>query len=207
MVWEKECIYMYDWVTTLYSRNWHNTVNQIYSNKKSLPKPPKKCYNFLLLFGLLIYLFVEIFIEVWMIYNVVLISAVKQSDTIIHICFFISFSIMIYDRILNIVPWFVFFLFFFLMKVAMFISGSLFFPLFWSHLQHVEVLKSGTEHDSDTTGALTRWKLPLICFFLIHKNQWSIFVLCPIYVLFFPSLFCHKFSIFFHIKKIAIKYT
>ena len=28
----KECIYMYDWVTMLYSRNWHNTVNQLYSN-------------------------------------------------------------------------------------------------------------------------------------------------------------------------------
>ena len=23
---------MYDWVTWLYSRNWHNVVNQIYSN-------------------------------------------------------------------------------------------------------------------------------------------------------------------------------
>ena len=24
---------MYDWVTLLYSRNWHNTVNQLYFNK------------------------------------------------------------------------------------------------------------------------------------------------------------------------------
>ena len=24
---------MYDWVTVLYSRNWHNTVNQLYFNK------------------------------------------------------------------------------------------------------------------------------------------------------------------------------
>ena len=27
IIWEKECVYMYDWVTMLYSRNWHNTVN------------------------------------------------------------------------------------------------------------------------------------------------------------------------------------
>ena len=25
---------MYDWVTMLYSRNGHNTVNQLYSNNK-----------------------------------------------------------------------------------------------------------------------------------------------------------------------------
>ena len=25
---------MYDWVTLLYGRNWHNIVNQIYFNKK-----------------------------------------------------------------------------------------------------------------------------------------------------------------------------
>ena len=25
---------MYDWVTLLYSRNWHNTVNQLYFNKR-----------------------------------------------------------------------------------------------------------------------------------------------------------------------------
>ena len=29
-------IYMDDWVTLLYSRNWHNTVNQLYFNKKFL---------------------------------------------------------------------------------------------------------------------------------------------------------------------------
>ena len=27
-------IYMYEWVTLLYSRNWHNSVNQLYFNKK-----------------------------------------------------------------------------------------------------------------------------------------------------------------------------
>ena len=27
-------ICVYDWVTLLYSRNWHNTVNQLYSNNK-----------------------------------------------------------------------------------------------------------------------------------------------------------------------------
>ena len=46
------------------------------------------------------------FIEVQLIYNVVLISAVQQSDSFIHIhaFFFIFFSIMVYHRILNIVP-------------------------------------------------------------------------------------------------------
>ena len=28
--WEKECIYMYDGVTLLYSKNRHNIVNQLY---------------------------------------------------------------------------------------------------------------------------------------------------------------------------------
>ena len=32
----KKCIYMYDWVTWLYSRNWHNIVKQLYFNKKFL---------------------------------------------------------------------------------------------------------------------------------------------------------------------------
>ena len=26
--------YMYNWVTSPYGRNWHNTVNQLYFNKK-----------------------------------------------------------------------------------------------------------------------------------------------------------------------------
>ena len=26
---------MYDWITMLYSRNWHNTVNQVYCNKNN----------------------------------------------------------------------------------------------------------------------------------------------------------------------------
>ena len=29
---------MYDWVTFLSSRNWHNTVSQLYSNKKKKKK-------------------------------------------------------------------------------------------------------------------------------------------------------------------------
>ena len=29
------CIYMYDWVTLLYSRNWHHIVNQLFSNLKN----------------------------------------------------------------------------------------------------------------------------------------------------------------------------
>ena len=40
-----------------------------------------------------------------MIYSIVLISAVQQSDSVMHICtfFFVSFSIMVYNQILNIV--------------------------------------------------------------------------------------------------------
>ena len=37
-IWEKNlkengCVYMYNWITLLYSRNYHNTVNQLYVNK------------------------------------------------------------------------------------------------------------------------------------------------------------------------------
>ena len=42
------------------------------------------------------------FIQVYLIYSVVLISAVQKSDSVTH--FFILFSIMIYHRILNIIP-------------------------------------------------------------------------------------------------------
>ena len=31
---KKECLYVYNWVTLLYSRDWHNIVNQLYFNKK-----------------------------------------------------------------------------------------------------------------------------------------------------------------------------
>ena len=31
---------MYDWVTLLYSRNWHNAVNQLYTNKKKCARQP-----------------------------------------------------------------------------------------------------------------------------------------------------------------------
>jgi len=43
----------------------------------------------------------------WLIYNVVFISAVQQSDSVIHmyILFFTFFSIMVSHRILNIVPY------------------------------------------------------------------------------------------------------
>ena len=46
------------------------------------------------------------FIEVELIYNVVATSAVQQSDSVIHTYtfFFILFSVMVYPRILNIVP-------------------------------------------------------------------------------------------------------
>ena len=52
--------------------------------------------------------FFKFFIEVQLIYNVALISAVQQSDSVIHIyiysCFKVFSSIMVYHRILNIVP-------------------------------------------------------------------------------------------------------
>ena len=43
------------------------------------------------------------FIELYLIYNVVLVSVVQQSDSVRDIYFFIFFSIMIYYRILDIV--------------------------------------------------------------------------------------------------------
>ena len=49
---KQESIYMYTWGTLLYSRDWHNTVNQLYFNflkkcqsrvfQKNSRKPPKK---------------------------------------------------------------------------------------------------------------------------------------------------------------------
>ena len=44
IVWEKEYIYMYVWVTMLYSRNWHNTVNQLYFNKNKAKKNVYWCF-------------------------------------------------------------------------------------------------------------------------------------------------------------------
>ena len=32
---KNECICVYNWVTLLYSRDWHNSVDQLYFNKKS----------------------------------------------------------------------------------------------------------------------------------------------------------------------------
>ena len=34
IVWEKGFIYMHDWVTMMYSKNGHNTVNQPYTKKR-----------------------------------------------------------------------------------------------------------------------------------------------------------------------------
>ena len=31
---KKECIYVYNWATLLYNRDWYNIVNQPYFNKK-----------------------------------------------------------------------------------------------------------------------------------------------------------------------------
>ena len=38
VIWEKECMHMYDWVTRLHSINGYNAVNQLYSNKKFASK-------------------------------------------------------------------------------------------------------------------------------------------------------------------------
>ena len=53
-----------------------------------------------------IFVVFSIFVEVWLIYNVVLISAVHQSDSDIYIytLFFVFFSIMVYPRRLDRVP-------------------------------------------------------------------------------------------------------
>ena len=50
--WEKgcACVSVYDWVTKLYSRNWHNKVYQLYSNKKKknevIPAEMRQKINF-----------------------------------------------------------------------------------------------------------------------------------------------------------------
>ena len=33
-IYKRECLYVYNWVTLLYSRDWHNIANQLYFNKK-----------------------------------------------------------------------------------------------------------------------------------------------------------------------------
>ena len=52
------------------------------------------------------YVFKIYFMEVQLIYNVVLVSGVQQNDSVIHTYtfFFIFFSIMVYHRIVNVVP-------------------------------------------------------------------------------------------------------
>ena len=44
------------------------------------------------------------FTDIQLMYNVVLISAVWQSDSVIHRYTFVSFSIMVYPKRLDIVP-------------------------------------------------------------------------------------------------------
>ena len=47
------------------------------------------------------------FIELWLIYTVVLVSGVQQSVSVVHvyIFFFMLFSTVVYHRILNVVPY------------------------------------------------------------------------------------------------------
>ena len=42
---ERKCICIYDWVTLLYSRTWHNTVNQLHFSKKKIKKKWAKDIN------------------------------------------------------------------------------------------------------------------------------------------------------------------
>ena len=51
-----------------------------------------------------VFYFIKNFIDVSWIYNVMLISIVQQSDSIIYTFVFIFFSTMVYHRTLNIVP-------------------------------------------------------------------------------------------------------
>ena len=51
------------------------------------------------------FFFVYLFVQVELTYNIVLISAVQRSDSVIHIyILFIFFSIMVYHKMLNMVP-------------------------------------------------------------------------------------------------------
>ena len=70
---------------------------------KAIPSPTKKMPPHLMTYQKLHILKIY-FTEVQLIYNVVLISAVQQSDSVIWTLFFIFFSIMVDHRILNIVP-------------------------------------------------------------------------------------------------------
>ena len=40
-------IYMYDWVTLLYSRNWHNIAHQLYSDFLKRARKEKETHVFL----------------------------------------------------------------------------------------------------------------------------------------------------------------
>ena len=64
--------------------------------------PPHWICLFIFIFKLLS--FKKHFIELQLIYNVVLISAIQPSQLYIYTFFFIFFSIMVYYRILNVVP-------------------------------------------------------------------------------------------------------
>ena len=75
----------------------------------------------------LLFLFVCLSIEIQLTYNVVLISAVQQCDSIIPIYFFIFFYLMVYLKVLNIVSCaikqvFVVYLFAFLMLSVSYIT-------------------------------------------------------------------------------------
>ena len=92
---------------------------------------------------LIIFLIKNISIEVWLNYNVVLIAAVEQSDSVAHMyTFFLIFiSTMVYQRILNIIPCgiqedLVFFMY------SMYTSLCLLIPNFQSNSPHSNAIYS-----------------------------------------------------------------
>ena len=69
---------MYDWVTLLYNRNWHNIVSQLYFLKKKMKRQAMDCEKMLYLSNYITYI---------CIHNYACITY------IIYICVIIMFSI------------------------------------------------------------------------------------------------------------------
>ena len=44
---KKECLFVYNWITLLYSRDWHGIVNQLYFNKKKFKENNMELHSML----------------------------------------------------------------------------------------------------------------------------------------------------------------
>ena len=79
------------------------SLMKLKKKKKQTGPSQQKYWQSIISLSLAIVIF---FIEVQLIHNAVLISALQKSDSVIHIdtFFFILFSIVVYHRILNIFP-------------------------------------------------------------------------------------------------------